>query len=599
MATVHQYTRFSTLDQLQGDSLRRQSEDGLEWITKNKHKRSELVFQDLGKSSYRGNKQAALNRFLTAIDEGLVQPGDILLIEAVDRLSRKGIRETQDLCNQIFNAGIDIAILTPLEKVYLAANNNDIGGTIELAAFAYAAHIYSELLSGRIKKWWTGARKVAREQKKRIPGQSPGWVIKKDTGFELDPVAAETIRYIFERTVDGIGANQLCAELNRDFTKLGRKAFNKTFVRELIRSRIALGEFQPHVMTDDDKRVPDGDPIPDYYPAVIDEKTWLAAQQACDNRKIERGPSSDFCNLFVGLVHHVIDDCLCHIYTYQQRRADGRKVIFRRLKSYRAVCGEPGASSETFDLIEFENLILKTLVEVDATTFGKKSTVSELAAVRGELSRKEKRIAELKLKLESDDSVNFLIETIKKLLLEVSELKKKVQKLAAEDTGASAATIFERIKKLNEVRNDPENRQLLREAIKRVIKQINVMMRKTGPLRRSPIAILIEIVFHDSNKSRLIFACGKNSLQLDGAQFQLKGQPMPPLHEVPHRDIVKWWKDLAKSDDWLLPPASKKVLASNANETSAFDFENNVESSLDENLKPTKQRSFKLKPPDE
>lgn len=550
MAIVHQYTRFSTLDQLEGDSLRRQSEDGLAWITKHNHQRSELVFQDLGKSSYRGNKQAALNRFLKAIDEGLVQPGDILLIEAVDRLSRKGIRETQDLCNQIFKAGIDIAILTPLEKVYFANDKNDIGGTIELAAFAYAAHIYSELLSGRIKKWWTGARKVARETGKKIPGNARGWLIKKDDSFEVDPVGAATIRHIFQRTVDGIGVNQLCAELNRDFPKLGRKAFNKTFVRELIRSRIALGEFQPHVMNDKNKRVPIGDPIPDYCPAVIDEKTWLAAQTACDNRFVERGPSKEFCNLFVGLVHHALDDCPCHIYTYQQKRADGRKVIFRRLKSYRATCGEPGASSETFDLTEFEKLVLKTLVEVDVTKFGKKSRVSELAVAQAELSKKEKRISEFKEKLKTDNEVEFLIETIKELKQETAELKKKVQVLAAANNEQSAATYLASIKALRSLPQTEENRQLMREAIKKVIKQINVMMKKTGTLRRSPVSILVEIVFHDSNKSRMIFACAGVSLQLDGASFKLNGQQMPPLHEVPKKELLKWWKDLDKAD-WL------------------------------------------------
>lgn len=560
MAIVHSYVRFSTPDQLQGDSLRRQAEAAAVWCKTNNHKLSDLTFHDLGKSSYRGKKQESLARFLKAIDEGQVQPGDILLCEAVDRLSRKGIRQTQDLVNSILNRGIDIAILTPIQKVYKSKDENDIGGAIELAAFAYQAHIYSQILSGRIKDWWTGARRVARETGKKIPGNAPGWIKKTESGFELDPVGAATIRHIFQRTIDGMGGNQLCAELNEKFLKLGRKGFNKTFVRSLIRSRVARGEFQPHVMNEENKRVPIGDPIPDYFPVAIDEKTWLAAQQACNNRSVERGPSGDFCNLFVGLIHHVIDDCPCHIYTYQQKRADGRKVIFRRLKSYRATCGEPGASTETFDLMEFEKLVLKTLVEVDVTKFGKKSNVSEFAVAQAELAKREKRIAELTEKLESDDSIDFLIDTIKKLKHEATTLKKSVQVLAAANSGQSASCLQERIKALRELPQTSENRQLMREAVKRVVKQFNVVMKKTGTQRKSPVSILIEIVFHDSTKTRKIFACSGVSLQLEGAQFKLNGKLMPPLHEVPRENLINWWQDLDKSD-WLQIATPKVLVA--------------------------------------
>ena len=58
---------------------------------------SNLRLIDRGRSSFKGNRQKALAEFIRAIDRQLVKPGDILLVEAIDRLSRRGIRQTQDL----------------------------------------------------------------------------------------------------------------------------------------------------------------------------------------------------------------------------------------------------------------------------------------------------------------------------------------------------------------------------------------------------------------------------------------------------------------------------------------------------------------------
>lgn len=541
MATVHSYVRFSTPDQIKGDSLRRQAEAAASWCKKNNHKLSNLAFHDLGKSSYRGNKQAALNRFVQAIDEQQVIPGDILLVEAVDRLSRKGIRQTQDLVNSILNRGVDIAILTPIEKVYRAKDENDIGGAIELAAFAYQAHIYSQILSGRIKDWWTGARKVARDQGKPIPGQVPSWIKKTETGFALNPVAAGTIHHIFDRTIDGIGAGQLCAELNEKFPKLGRTAFNRTFVRQIIRSRAVLGEYQPHALDENGKRKPIGDVIQQYFPAVVDEKTWLAAQAACDNRLIERGATGDYCNLFVGIVHHAIDDCPCHVYTYQQKRADGRKVIFRRLKSYKAICKEPDASTPTVDLVEFEKVVLQNLAEIDLAGIVEKKPTTELASALSDLDRKKKRVDQLTAKLTDDsENLDLLIEPIKKLNAEIKELTERVRQLSTTANQESVVDRFAHLKMLRRLEQTPETRQKLREAIKRIVKQINVLPFKLGDQRKSPVGCVLEILFRADIKRRICVMLGTKQMAMYGATLLHRGKPLPNLNECSRKQLEGW-----------------------------------------------------------
>lgn len=283
MATVHSYSRFSSDQQSWGDSERRQAENGAAWVGRNKHTFSDLQLWDRGKSGFRGNKQKALGEFLKAIDEGKVRPGDILLVEAVDRLSRKGIRATQKIVNTILEAGVDIAILSPVEKVYRAADTNDIGGAIELAAFAYQAHVYSANLSYRIKNHFDEARKQARANGKALSGHLPAWLEDKDTPR---PEAVKTIKHIFRRVIDGIGAHRLTAELEekgmKSFGVSGR--WNQTYLRGLVRNRAVLGEYQPHINDEHGTRQPIGEVIERYYPKIIDEKTWLAANAALDNR---------------------------------------------------------------------------------------------------------------------------------------------------------------------------------------------------------------------------------------------------------------------------------------------------------------------------
>jgi DNA invertase Pin-like site-specific DNA recombinase len=66
---------------------------------------------DRGLSAYKGDhvKRGALGAFLKAIREkGLVNPGDVLLVESLDRLSRAEPFEAQRQFGEIIEAGVII-----------------------------------------------------------------------------------------------------------------------------------------------------------------------------------------------------------------------------------------------------------------------------------------------------------------------------------------------------------------------------------------------------------------------------------------------------------------------------------------------------------
>src|SRR5271166_6537898 len=106
------YCRFSTAIQASGDSLRRQlalSDD----YAKKHNLQINRTLTDKGVSGFRGAnlQQGALGAFIKAVEMRKVKPGSVLLIEALDRLSRNEITEQLGLFLCILTAGIEIVTL--------------------------------------------------------------------------------------------------------------------------------------------------------------------------------------------------------------------------------------------------------------------------------------------------------------------------------------------------------------------------------------------------------------------------------------------------------------------------------------------------------
>jgi hypothetical protein len=80
---------------------------------------------------------------------------------------------------------------------------------------------------------------------------------------------------------------------------MGRSGrWSETYVRKVLHSRAALGEYQPTAFIDG-RREKQGDPVPGYYPAVVTEAEWLAAQGAIASRERTTGrPGENEANLF-------------------------------------------------------------------------------------------------------------------------------------------------------------------------------------------------------------------------------------------------------------------------------------------------------------
>jgi DNA invertase Pin-like site-specific DNA recombinase len=444
MSIVHSYLRFSSKKQEHGDSKRRQKEGASGWASRNGHTLSTLQLEDLGVSAFRGRNRhtGALKRFLQAIEEGRVKPGEILLIEALDRLSREGIADAYRLFMDILAAGVQIAVLTPAERLYTKKSVNDFVGLLEPLMSFHLGWEESQKKSVRISESWAEKRRQCQEKGTPLNRKCPGWLMwNEETGrFEKKTEGAKAVRYIFQRTVDGVGQRALLAELTERFEPIGRKShWNSSYVQKVLSDRAVLGELQLKTADENGRRIPQGEPVKDYYPRVIDDNLWYRAQQAKATRqKLHKGPSQGFFSLFTGLVINARDGHPCHIQTTRnyirkkRRSAPGRK---RRLVSYGHLRRVKDACPLSFDYYLFEAVVLAFLSELKPSDVMPAAVAHEdlLGDKSAELHAIDGRLAELNKHLQNPDTtLTTVIEAAKKLEHKRAELREQIERLKRE-----------------------------------------------------------------------------------------------------------------------------------------------------------------------
>jgi DNA invertase Pin-like site-specific DNA recombinase len=416
---AYSYVRFSTPDQAKGDSLRRQTEAAEAYCQRHGLTLDGSLKADEGVSAYRGRNaaQGHLRAFLDKIGAGAVKPGDLLIVESVDRISRQGIDEGYDLCKRILKAGVHIVTLSPERNYGPDAVKGLARGALELLLILERAHEESATKSNRNNAAWETARRRAREgvvTARRLPG----WIEKRDGKLCLIPERARTLRLIYELAASGYGMTHITQEL----TKRGAPTFGpsgrwlKGYVALLLKDRRAVGEFQP---LHKDKR-PAGDPIRSFFPAVVSEELWLAARAGATQRRRRMGRVNGFVNIFAGL----LVDALTSEPYYTTRRVNWGKP-------HRVLTTKTGSQGQgpcrSFPLDTFERLFIVLLREVNPSDLLPAAAGVDTAAVlEGEIEGVRERIAALQKELLSGD-VSAVVQVLRQLEARERELAAELE----------------------------------------------------------------------------------------------------------------------------------------------------------------------------
>jgi DNA invertase Pin-like site-specific DNA recombinase len=299
---VYSYTRFSSAEQAEGDSERRQLEAAQKFAQKIGGKLDTgLRMIDRGLSGYHAQhkKKGAFGEFLKKVEAGEVPRGSILLVENMDRLSREPAMTALDTVNKLLNRGVTIQTLSP-EFTYTLESVNHGNGIWPLITYITMSNAESAKKADRLRAAWQEKRKTANE--KIVTSRAPAWLRVKEVKFETIPEAADTIRLIFKLKLEGFGKNTIAAKLNKEAGWKPEKGWFGSYVEKILRSRAVIGEFQPHRLDEHGKRVPDGEAIANYFPAVIAPETFHLVQSRMAGNRGTGGQTGKANNIFQNLV---------------------------------------------------------------------------------------------------------------------------------------------------------------------------------------------------------------------------------------------------------------------------------------------------------
>jgi hypothetical protein len=301
---LYSYLRFSSPEQALGDSEQRQLEDAQRYATA-KGLTFDETLADKGLSGYHGDHRTkgALGRFLLRVKAGDVPPGSILVIENVDRLSREGVwRTLKDVVFDLVERNITLHFLTSNIDFDKEAPND--WRCQFLISELQRAHAESARKSDLSRRNWRRKQQQAREAKRPVNATCPAWIKITDKGmFEVIPAAVETIRLIFQWTLQGLGQRIIEQKLNREapwtpplkkgggrprkdgspVTKQRSRGWRTSYLRKILGNAAVTGIYQPKVWVRDEatgtkRQEPVGEPVPDYYPRVIPDELFHAVQ---------------------------------------------------------------------------------------------------------------------------------------------------------------------------------------------------------------------------------------------------------------------------------------------------------------------------------
>lgn len=289
MPRAYSYIRFSTPEQARGDSLRRQLAAAEAWCAERGLTLDDTL-RDLGVSAYHGANRTtgALKSFLDLVESGQVKEGSYLIVESLDRLSREAVIDAASRLLDLIRAGITVVTLSDGQEYSADRLRGDWTPLVISLAVMARAHDESRMKSERVGAAWAKKKAAAREERRPLTPRCPEWLDLKDGRFVERPERVALVRRIFRETIDGAGRREIVRHLNAEGVPAfrGSRGWHTSSVAKVVQSRAVLGEYQPHRGTHRGRnRKPDGDPIPDFYPAIVDEATFWRAQAATQGRR--------------------------------------------------------------------------------------------------------------------------------------------------------------------------------------------------------------------------------------------------------------------------------------------------------------------------
>ena len=258
--------------------------------------------------------------------------------------------------------------------------------------------------------------------------------------------------------------------------------WSSAFVHKVVTSRAVLGEYLPRRRVIEKRadgrtvkrRVPDGEPIPNYYPSVISPAEWQAAQDSLRSRHRGTGKTvSKHWNPFAGWLLDARDGGVMY------RKAETRTRD--SIVNHAAAKGAPDSVYLSFPADQFITAILSQLREIDpagATSAGPGD--DRAAALADRRERLLARIGALRSELETGDGeVKAAVEALRKLEGQLEDVTADLARARAEAPERTAETWAQARSLIDLQANSPDvedTRVRLKSALRRTVKEGRVLI---------------------------------------------------------------------------------------------------------------------------
>lgn len=261
---AHPYYRFSHIDQRVGSSIARQRDDTNTHITSNGWLLNDEYIDEAKSATKARHRQegAELYRFEEEARSGL-HHGKVLVVEKLDRLSRRGHDDTYDLIKSLGRSGVHIATVDG-DQFFEAGKPLDMIQVMTILIKSEAAREEVEKKGARVKDAHKRRRDRAEATGCAMGKLAPYWLTIHGDRYVVEPDRMLLVLRIFRMADAGDGALTIAKKLNAEGVPVWERwasrpvrAWDRTRVRKILADEAVLGW-----------RKGKGDPIK-IYPQIV------------------------------------------------------------------------------------------------------------------------------------------------------------------------------------------------------------------------------------------------------------------------------------------------------------------------------------------
>lgn len=514
---AYSYVRFSRPEQAKGHSSKRQKDAADIWCEKNGYVLdTSIKMTDKGLSGWSGEHRlrGKLGAFIRLAEQGKINPGSVLIVESLDRLTREEVPVAlMFFLDILVGHRIEIVTLLEPEEWFKPDTLKEVQLIIAIVILS-RAHNESAIKSERLRLKWIEKRRQMTEDGIKLTARTPSWIVKTQNEFTFHPDNAAVVRRIVRLYLDGNGVVTIVRIFNEEnINTLGvgkskAKQWGQSSILKILRNRALIGEFQPHLgrkSQDQSQRTPIGDPISDYFPPLITEPEFYRIQNRLSARKPPGRTGTragSISNLFTGLIYDARDGFPMHMVN------KGKKSCGNQIVSSAAKVGN--GTYRSFSYLAFETAmlsLLKSITPDDIVTHDNSSLTSNLESLEGSLGALQTRIRIIQRKIENDnqDLIDSLIPVLSNLSKKQYELEEEIEQLKSEiHTNMSTHSDCSEVVELVQNGGDDidTHRRRCRDVLIDIIQRIDVLVLSEGHWRQCFSRVTFE-----NGRTRIVVAC--------------------------------------------------------------------------------------------